>query len=163
MFENSGEKSTRMNDASEPARRGEQKYPEPAVSALIIAPTGQVLFIQSPKWGNRWSLPAGHVELGERTEDAIVREVKEETGLDVKPIELLTVQEAVFPVEFHERRHFISIDYLCRVQDPRIELDGLELHGCLWVDPDEALDLDMLHLSRNVLVEYLARIAWLEF
>jgi len=147
-----------MSDLSVSARRGEQEYPEPAVSALIVAPTGQILLVQSPKWGGRWSLPAGHVELGERIEDAVVREVKEETGLDVMPVELLAVQEVIFPFEFHERRHFLSIDYLCAVQDPRIELDGTELRGCLWADPDEALCLDTLHLSRNVLTEYLARI-----
>jgi ADP-ribose pyrophosphatase YjhB (NUDIX family) len=44
---------------------------------------------------DRWGLPGGVVELGERVEDAVVREVEEETGLRVKPIRLLTVFDSI--------------------------------------------------------------------
>lgn len=135
----------------------EQKYPEPTVGALIIAPTGQLLFVQSPKWGDLWTLPGGHVEVGELAEEAIVREVKEETGLDVMPVEMLLVQQAIFPIEFHKRKHFLFFDYLCVTQNPQVELDGLELQKHVWMNPNEALELNLSLFSRNVLTEYLAR------
>ena len=73
-----------------------QIYPEPTVGALIINDMDEVLLVKSYKWKNRkYSVPGGHVELGESFEEAIIREVKEETGLDVVPKRLFMIQECV--------------------------------------------------------------------
>ncbi|HEY4672966.1 MAG TPA: NUDIX domain-containing protein [Nitrososphaerales archaeon] len=77
-----------------------QKFPEPTVGALIIK-KDKLLLVKSPKWKyQKWTVPGGHIEVGESAEQAIVREAKEETGLDVIPIKLLLVQEAVFSEEY---------------------------------------------------------------
>lgn len=62
----------------------------PAVAAVIHDDEGQVLLLRHHSDG-KWSLPAGAIEPGEMPEDALVREVVEETGLDVRPTQILDV------------------------------------------------------------------------
>ena len=67
-----------------------QVYPEPTVGALIINNKKEILLVKSHKWlNNKYSVPGGHVEIGESFEEAIIREVKEETGLDIKITRLI--------------------------------------------------------------------------
>lgn len=57
----------------------------PCVGAVITDPAGRILLIRrghEPEAG-RWSLPGGRIEPGESDQDAVVREVREETGLSV--------------------------------------------------------------------------------
>lgn len=132
------------------------RYPPATVGALIVNPTGQVFLGRSDRWGGRFSVPGGHIELGERAEDAIVREVREETGLRVRPKKLLLVQQAIFPTEFTRPEHFIFLDYLCELTgSPRIRLDRRELQGYVWTTPWRALRLDLEHYTRTLLRHYL--------
>jgi len=63
-----------------------------------------------------WSLPGGAVETGERLEQAVRREVLEETGLVVKPAQLFTVFERIMRDDRGEAEyHYVLIDYVCRV------------------------------------------------
>ncbi|MBS1824960.1 MAG: NUDIX hydrolase [Acidobacteria bacterium] len=63
-----------------------------------------------------WSLPGGVLETGESLVDGIRREVREETGLEVKPLEIATVFERIIPDgEGRAEYHYVLIDYVCRV------------------------------------------------
>lgn len=62
----------------------------PGVAAVVRNPDGHVLMIRRSDDG-RWGLPAGAVDPGESPADAVVREVREETGLEVRPERLLGV------------------------------------------------------------------------
>ena len=132
-----------------------QLYPEATVGALVVNPRGEVLIVRSSKWGDKFTVPGGHIELGERAEDAIKREVKEETGLDVEPERLLLVQEAIYPENYCKHEHFIFMDYICLTKNSEVKLDGRELQEYFWMKPTKALDLDLEEYTRRFVSKYL--------
>jgi len=87
------------------------------VGALILE-EGRVLLVERGRepLAGYWSLPGGAVETGERLEDALVREVWEETGLHVRVDSIATVFERIMPdgagaCEYH----YVLVDFYCTV------------------------------------------------
>lgn len=62
-----------------------------------------------------WSLPGGLLELGEPLEAGVVREVREETGLEVEAVELIELLDRIHRDGARVRYHYVIADYLCRV------------------------------------------------
>ena len=97
-----------------------RRYPAHPILGVgaIIFRRDRVLLVErgkSPLKGY-WSLPGGAVETGERLEDAIRREVLEETGLVVKPVRVATIFERIMrDVHGEPEYHFVLVDYVCRV------------------------------------------------
>ncbi|MFH1286131.1 MAG: NUDIX domain-containing protein, partial [Candidatus Micrarchaeota archaeon] len=120
----------------------EQVYPHVTVGALIFNARGEVLLARSPKWANKWTIPGGHIELGERAEEALAREVKEEVGLEVEVGEFLMMQQAIYSKEYYKPRHFIFLDYVCKAKSENVKVDGREMKEWKWVEPKEALKLE---------------------
>ena len=79
------------------------------MGALIVNDDGRVLLCESHKWPDIYTVPGGHVELGETVEEALKREIKEEVGLDVKVEELLSIQQVIYPKEFWKEAHFVFL------------------------------------------------------
>ena len=102
----------------------EQQFPEPTVGALIFNPKGEIFLMKSHKWRNKYVIPGGHIELGETMEEAIKREIKEETGLDIYDIEFLCFQEFVFDKAFWKKKHFIFLDFICKTKSSKVELNS---------------------------------------
>jgi nucleoside triphosphatase len=100
-------------------------------------------------------VPGGHIELGERSEMAVKREIKEEVGLDVEPVKLLLVQEAVYPEDYIKHEHYIFLDYLCRTNSSRVTLDGKEIQEYVWTTPSDAVQLNLESFTRNLVEAYL--------
>ena len=64
----------------------------------------------------QWSLPGGAVELGETLEEAVVRELAEETGLRVKPLQVVKAFDHIDrDAEGRVRFHYVLVDFLCRI------------------------------------------------
>ena len=135
-----------------------QIYPEATVGALIVNDRGEVLLVHSHKWGEKYTVPGGHIELGERAEDAIVREVKEETGLESVAEDLLIVQQAIYPKDYHKHEHYIFLDYVCKATSDAVKLDGRELQSYVWVRPEAALKLDLEEYTRRFVARYLEKL-----
>ena len=86
------------------------------VGALIFE-EGKILLVERGKEPLKgyWSLPGGIVETGEKLEEAIRREVEEETGLDVEPYAMFEIFERIMPdPQGRPEYHYVLIDYLCR-------------------------------------------------
>jgi ADP-ribose pyrophosphatase YjhB (NUDIX family) len=63
-----------------------------------------------------WSLPGGLVETGETLDDAVRREVFEETGLRVQPVEMLGIFERIMrDAKGRAEYHYVLADYICKV------------------------------------------------
>ncbi len=132
-----------------------QRYPEPTVGALIANHKGEILLVSSHKLRDKYVIPGGHVELGERLEGALAREVKEETGLDVYDARYLCMQEFVYDDAFWKRRHFIFLDYACRTDGDRVTLND-EGQAYAWVTPQAALDMPVEPYTAHAIRAYLA-------
>ena len=91
----------------------------------------------------KWTIPGGLVELGESVEEAVIREAKEETCLDVENPQLIDV---VGNVDLDEqgkvKYHYVIIDYLVQVKGGNIQAasDAAEL---LWVGFEEVEDYNL--------------------
>jgi nucleoside triphosphatase len=120
----------------------DQTFPEPTVGVFIFNLAGELLLLKSHKWPGMYVVPGGHVELGERLEEAVTRETKEETGLDVYNIDFINFQEFIYDPAFWKPRHFIFFDYACRTDSTDVQLnDEAEEH--VWIPLKDALDLPL--------------------
>lgn len=126
----------------------DQIFPEPTVGAFIFNDHGELLLLQSHKWPGRYVVPGGHVELGERLEEAVIREAKEETGLDVREIELINFQQFIYDPAFWKKRHFIFFDFACKTDTARVQLND-EAEGYVWAGPRQALMMELDTYTRR--------------
>jgi mutator protein MutT len=98
----------------------QRKYPEAPIAAVgaVVIDGERVLLIrrgQEPLKGE-WSIPGGAVELGETLEQAVCREVLEETGLSVTAERVLEVLDRIHRDEDGRvMYHYVLVDYECRV------------------------------------------------
>lgn len=104
----------------------------------VVVDRGRVLLVRrgtEPLRGH-WSLPGGLVEVGEALSDALVREVREETGLTVRVVELIELLDRIHREGDRVRYHYVIADYLCVVEggEPRAASDADEVR---WVERAE--------------------------
>ena len=108
------------------------------VGAIIVLGE-RILLVQrcNPPLKGEWSIPGGLVETGETTREAIVREVREETGLEIEIVKLAEVFERI--VRDRNSRvqyHFVLIDYLCRAIAGEAHA-GSDVSDVRWVKTDQ--------------------------
>lgn len=107
------------------------------VGAVIVR-GGRVLLVQrgrEPAKG-RWSIPGGLIEIGEMLTEAVVREVREETGLIIEPVELIELIDRIHREEDRVRYHYVLADYLCRVTGGEL-VAGSDAAAVRWVERAE--------------------------
>ncbi len=121
----------------------------PSVAAIITNAAGQIL-LQRRSDNGLWGLPGGSVEIGESVTEAIVREVREETGLAVEVERLIGVYSdpsfQVFRYKDGNVVHYINTLFACRVVGGTLETcdESLELK---FFDPAR-MPRDMLRTHR---------------
>jgi ADP-ribose pyrophosphatase YjhB (NUDIX family) len=107
------------------------------VGAVIVS-EGRVLLVQrgtEPARG-QWSLPGGLIEVGESLTEAVAREVLEETGLIIEPIELIELLERIHRDGDRVRYHYVIADYLCRATGGTL-LAATDAAAVRWASPAE--------------------------
>jgi nucleoside triphosphatase len=119
----------------------EQVFPEPTVGVLIFNRAGEMLLVKSHKWRGKFVVPGGHIELGETAQDAVCRESKEETGLDVYDLQFLCWQQFIYDEAFWKARHFIFIDYACKTDGEQVTLND-EAQEYRWQRPETAVEAE---------------------
>jgi nucleoside triphosphatase len=134
----------------------QQQYPEPTVGALIFDPEGKLFLMKSHKWLGKYVVPGGHIELGESIEEALRREIKEETNLEIEEIEFLCFQEFIYDISFWERSHFIFFDFACKMKSGEVCLNE-EAEEYVWIEPEQAFELALDEYTGRAIEEYLKR------
>lgn len=129
-------------------------HPEVTVGALILNSEGKLLLVKSHKWNDQFVIPGGHVEVGEKIEDAVKREVKEETGLEVYDIKFVVFYECIGDKNFYKEKHFIMFDYSCRTDSSVVTLND-EGQEYRWVAPSDKYNFPVEHYTQMTINEHL--------
>ncbi|MFV0339819.1 MAG: NUDIX hydrolase [Parachlamydiaceae bacterium] len=124
-----------------------QFKPRFEVATVYIEYNGQILLLhrQNDKsQGNKWGIPGGKVEKNETPLQAAIREVKEETGMDISGQDIETIK-AVY-VEYDEKINFVYHAFRTQLQgNPVVVKINFDEHkGFTWVAPADALKMDLL-------------------
>jgi 8-oxo-dGTP diphosphatase len=129
-----------MSDAAD--ARSYPTRPYLAVSAAIFR-DGRVLIVRRarPPAHGLFTLPGGGVELGETLEEAVIREVREETALEVEPIELVGFRQAIArDGGGRVERHFVILPFAARWISGEVSLNE-ELVEAHWLAQPELAGL----------------------
>jgi 8-oxo-dGTP diphosphatase len=113
-----------------------------AVSAAVFR-DGRVLIVRRarPPAHGLYTLPGGGVELGETLEQAVVREIREETALEIEPVALVGFRQAIaHDAAGRVERHFVILPFAARFISGEISLNE-ELAEAHWFGPEEIAGL----------------------
>jgi 8-oxo-dGTP diphosphatase len=112
------------------------RIPQVAVGAILVS-DGALLMVQRGREPAKglWSIPGGRVEFGEYLADALVREVKEETDLDIEVGDLIGMAEVVGDP------HYVILDFGARILGNDVPTPSGDVAEARWVTFDEVLTL----------------------
>lgn len=106
------------------------------VGAFIVNENNEVLLHKRavPAEKDHWCIPGGRLEMFEKLEDAVIREVKEEIGVDVKIERIMGVCDHIIEAE---KAHWVAMSYLCKITngEPKI------------MEPDKASEMRWFKLD----------------
>jgi 8-oxo-dGTP pyrophosphatase MutT (NUDIX family) len=110
----------------------------PAVAAVVKDEGGRVLLVRTTS--GHWSLPAGAIDPGEAPREAVVREAREETGLEVRPVALLDVVGGAafrFAYANGDQTEGTICVFACEIVGGALHCDGVETVEARWVEAGE--------------------------
>ncbi|MBL7495085.1 NUDIX domain-containing protein [Frankia sp. CNm7] len=115
------------------------------VTGIVANGDGHVLLLRHRLWPEhrQWGLPTGYAKASERFEDTVVREVREETGLDVEVAELLHLKSGF--------RLRVEVAYAARLSGGTLKVNTLEVLEARWFPPDQLPE--GMHESHRLLIQ----------
>ena len=100
-----------------------------------------------------WDTPGGGIDFGENHQHALIREIKEESGLDVKINKLIFCHDILYP-----NRHWFVLIYECEiVGEEIITIDPNEHDEYRWVTIDDLKDLPKIPFLEDLYINYLTQ------
>ncbi|MDB4877921.1 MAG: putative NUDIX-like hydrolase [Gemmatimonadetes bacterium] len=138
----------------------------PSVAGIVRAGDDRILLVQS-RDDHRWTTPGGSIELDDTPANAVVREVWEEAGLLVRPMQVVAIYGGPnFVVHYPngDETQYISIMFECEVVSGELRADGDETQAARFVSLDEAAGLPLAPWLTDVLPRLFERRAapWFE-
>ena len=121
-----------------------------------VVQDGKILLIHE-RIDGRWAMPGGWADLGETPSEMVIREVREESGFDVRAEKLIAVYDAnrIEPLEFY---HAYKLIFLCTITGGNAQT-SIETSGVDFFSPDALPQLSEFRTNRTMLAEVFAHIA----
>lgn len=133
-----------------------EKYvnPVPTVDGIIHNNKNQILLIKRKKdpYKNHLALPGGFINEGELVEDAMKREIYEETSLNVEPLEILGVYS---DPNRDPRKHILSIVFICLKLDDHYGKANDDAKELLWVDFPDIMNKNLAFDHKMIVEDYI--------
>ncbi len=118
------------------------RYPHIVVGVFIQRKDGKIALFKSPKWPELWVPPGGHIDYGEKIEEAVRREVKEEVGIDIYKIKFLRFGEMLKAKVNKKMPHLIYFHYSAFAKSENFILDQDEITDYKWFSKKEIITSD---------------------
>jgi mutator protein MutT len=137
-----------------------RQYPARPIVGVgaVIVDDGKVVLVKrryEPLAG-RWSLPGGTLEVGETLKAAVIREMREETGLDVEVGPLLEVFDRIITDEAQRvQYHFVLVDYLCWPAGGLLQASS-DVEEAVLVGPESFAGYNLTENAEAVIAQALA-------
>lgn len=127
-------------------------HPTVGVGGVVVH-DGRVLLIQRGKepMRGRWTVPGGTVELGESLQDAVVREVLEETGIHVRPRDVMLVFDRIERRDGDVQYHYVIVDYRCDYVSGEVKAQS-DAQDAAWVAEGDLGVYDLPDVARNLVL-----------
>lgn len=125
------------------------KYPKVSigVGAVVIKNNKQVLLIKRIRGKKGWAIPGGYVEKNEKIFETVVREIKEETNLDIIPAGVIGVRQRLTDEEGHN----IWLLVLANYQSGKVDPDFNEISNANFFNLTELENLELTDSTRVIL------------
>ncbi|MEL0231628.1 MAG: NUDIX hydrolase [Hyphomicrobiales bacterium] len=132
-------------------------YPDRPISAVagVIVHNQNVLLVKKNAADNIWSFPGGAVELGETLQNALIREVYEETSIEVDVLRLITNSDVIRVDDKNDfRLHYVLSIYECSYirGEPKF---GDDVIDAAWHKLNDLDQLKLIDGARNIIKDYL--------
>lgn len=140
-----------------------REYPDRPIvgAAAVVIEDDRVVLVRRgrpPAYGE-WSLPGGAVEPGETLEEAVVREVEEEIGLNVEVVELVAVLDRIFwDKEGQVQYHYVLVDFLCRKTGGKLQASS-DVISCAHVSFSALAQYKLTQETREVISKAYQRLS----
>ena len=128
-----------------------------AVGVLVID-KDKALIIKRGEEPNKflWSIPGGLVEIGEELEEAAIREVKEEMGIDIKIEKMIGIFNCINRNKNEIEYHYVIIDYIAREFTGSIKTNK-EILDFKWMKFNELHNYELTNTTRELFKEFIRK------
>jgi len=100
----------------------------------------------------QWSIPGGMLELGEGLAEGVQRELKEETGLDVEPLEIVAAFDRITREGERVKYHYVIVDYVCRLKGGKLK-PASDVTDARWVRREEMPQYHLTEMATKVVLK----------